>query len=79
MKTKRKARFTEAPAVVLQHSPRLTDGQAEYMSVKTAATFLSLSDITIRRLLTQKRLTRFKAAGRTLVSAAEVRDLVKIK
>jgi len=51
-------------------------GERTYMSVKEAADWLSLSDVSVRRFLTQKRLRRFKAGGRTLVLFEEVKNLV---
>jgi excisionase family DNA binding protein len=53
----------------------------EYISVPEAASLLRLSDKSIRRLLTEKRLTRFKVGAasvksRTLLLRAEVVALI---
>jgi excisionase family DNA binding protein len=74
-----KTKHIEAPVIILPHLPQLKDIPAEFMSVPDAATFLRLSDVTIRRLLTQRKLTRYKASGRTLLSAAEVRAFVHVE
>lgn len=47
------------------------------LSVRKAAEFLSVSDVTIRRFLTHKKLRRFKAGGRTLVRLSDLLELVK--
>jgi excisionase family DNA binding protein len=52
-----------------------------YMTVQEAASWLSLSDAAVRRLLTQKLLRRFKVCGvgsgrRTLVLFDEVKSLI---
>jgi hypothetical protein len=47
------------------------------VSVQWAAEFLSLSDVSIRRYLTLKRLRRFKVGGRTLVKIGDLLKLVK--
>jgi hypothetical protein len=49
----------------------------EFFDVSGAARFLLVSEASVRRYLTQKVLTRYKACGRTLLSRAEVRSLVK--
>jgi excisionase family DNA binding protein len=52
-----------------------TSGQ--YISVKQAARVLNISEIGVRRFLTQKRLRRFKVGSRTLVLHAEVMGLIR--
>ncbi len=50
------------------------------MTVSMAADFLKVSQITLRRYLTQKKLRRFKVGGphgRTLVKRSDVLNLVK--
>jgi Helix-turn-helix domain len=47
------------------------------VSIPWAAEFLSVSEVTVRRHLTQKRLRRFKAGGRTLVKVADLMALVR--
>jgi excisionase family DNA binding protein len=53
----------------------------EYISIPEAASLLRLSDKSIRRLLTEKRLTRFKVGAsvksRTLVLRSEVVALIQ--
>jgi hypothetical protein len=46
------------------------------VTVQWAADFLSLSDVSIRRYLTIKRLRRFKVGGRTLVKVGDLLKLV---
>jgi excisionase family DNA binding protein len=49
----------------------------EYMSVAGAAALMTVSEETIRKMLTRKRLRRYKFGGRTLVKVAELRAQVK--
>jgi len=56
-------------------SAELAEG--EYISVREAAQLLRLSEISIRRFLTQKKLRRFKAQSRTLLRRAEVLGMVR--
>jgi|HubBroStandDraft_4_1064222.scaffolds.fasta_scaffold20527_1 excisionase family DNA binding protein len=49
----------------------------EMISVREAAALLRLSEISIRRFLTQGRLRRFKAGSRTLLSRSDVLGMVK--
>jgi Fic family protein len=56
---------------------RAAEIEQEYVDVATAARFLHCSDANIRRHLTNGVLTRFKALGRTLISIAELRALIK--
>jgi len=48
----------------------------QYVSVKEAARLLKISEISIRRFLTQRKLRRFKVGSRTLVLQSEVLSLV---
>jgi hypothetical protein len=58
--------------------PKADIGPDEAMiNVKEAAAVLKLSEISIRRYLTQKKLKRYKAFGRTLLKESEVRALIK--
>lgn len=61
------------PTAMAVHS----NDSARLLSVKAAAEFLSVSDVTIRRFLTHKKLRRFKAGGRTLVRMNDLLQLVK--
>jgi excisionase family DNA binding protein len=47
-----------------------------YLSVDQAANFLHMSNASVRRYLTQKRLRRFKAGSRTLLLFDDVKGLV---
>lgn len=48
---------------------------AEFIGVQAAAMMLGISEVTVRRLLTLKKLKRYKVGGRTVVSVDEVRRL----
>jgi hypothetical protein len=48
-----------------------------YVDVAQAAHLLRLSEISVRRFLTQQRLRRFKCGARTLLLRREVLGLVK--
>ena len=49
----------------------------EYTSVAGAAALMTVSEETIRKMLTRKHLRRYKFGGRTLVKVAELRAKVK--
>ncbi|MGD0178941.1 MAG: excisionase family DNA-binding protein [Candidatus Sulfotelmatobacter sp.] len=49
----------------------------EFTSVAGAAALMMVSEETIRKMLTRKRLKRYKFGGRTLVKVAELRAHVK--
>jgi excisionase family DNA binding protein len=57
--------------------PMRDEGMKEFLSVKDAADLVSVSEVTIRRMLWHKKLKRFKFAGRTLVNRAELLKLVE--
>lgn len=48
----------------------------EFITVREAAALLKLSEISIRRFLTVKKLRRYKVGSRTLLHASEVRSLI---
>ena len=48
-----------------------------FLTVKGSAAFIKVSDVTIRRMLTEKKLRRFKAGGRTLIKQSDLMQLVK--
>ena len=48
-----------------------------YVTVKEAARLLKLSEISIRRFLTQKKLRRFKVGSRTRILHSEVMGLIR--
>jgi excisionase family DNA binding protein len=48
-----------------------------YVTVNEAAQILYLSEPTVRRLLTEKRLRRFKSGGRTLLLRSDVLSFIK--
>lgn len=52
-------------------------GDPAFVSIPTAAKYLSVSTPTVRRFLTQKRLRRFKCGSRTLLLFDEVKGLVQ--
>jgi excisionase family DNA binding protein len=49
----------------------------EFLTVREAAAILKLSEISIRRFLTLRKLKRYKVGSRTLLNAVEVRALVR--
>lgn len=54
------------------------DQTDKFVSVRQAADLLHLSEASVRRFLTQKKLRRFKAGGaRTLLLRAEVVALIR--
>jgi len=50
---------------------------SEFMSVREAAQEGHLHEVSIRRMLTEKKLTRFKLGKRTLISRKEFRGLIQ--
>ena len=50
---------------------------AEFIGVQAAAMMLGISEVTVRRLLTLKKLKRYKVGGRTVLNVEEVRQLPK--
>jgi excisionase family DNA binding protein len=51
----------------------------QYITCKQAAELLKISEISVRRFLTQKKLRRFKCGSRTLVRLSEVLGLIHEK
>jgi len=47
------------------------------ISVREAANILRLSEISVRRFLTQRKLRRYKCGGRTLLKESEVVGLIQ--
>jgi excisionase family DNA binding protein len=47
-----------------------------FITCKEAAAILKLSEISIRRFLTQKKLKRYKAGSRTLIRRSEVLAMI---
>jgi excisionase family DNA binding protein len=77
------ARISDKPATGRHGAPQLRQAAIadpgtlpQYITCKTAAEMLKMSEITIRRMLTQKRLRRYKVGSRTLLRLAEVLALV---
>jgi excisionase family DNA binding protein len=62
-----------AAEIVLASMPAVS--ASPFMSVKEAAAYLRCERQRIDDLLSQRRLTRFKEGGRTLVSRSEVEAL----
>jgi hypothetical protein len=56
---------------------RIQEIDEEFTDVPGAARFLHVSEASVRRHLTDKTLTRYKACGRTLLKVSELRGLVK--
>lgn len=48
-----------------------------YVSVKEAARLLKVSEISIRRFLTEKKLRRFKVGSRTFILHSELASLIR--
>jgi len=57
--------------------PIAWDALPEFCGVQAAAVLLGISEVTVRRLLTQKKLKRYKVGGRTVLRVEEVRQLPK--
>jgi excisionase family DNA binding protein len=51
--------------------------QQNFITVKEAAGILKLSEISVRRFLTKRKLKRFKAGARTLIRLSEVLALIR--
>lgn len=49
----------------------------EFITCKEAALLLKLSEISIRRMLTQRKLKRYKVGARTLIRLSEARGLIR--
>jgi len=63
-------------AKISEHRPAGSYPGDKYINVKEAAALLRLSEISIRRLLWKKKLTRYKAGGRTLLRQSQVMGLI---
>lgn len=50
--------------------------QPEFCTISEAADFVRVSQATIRRFLTIRKLTRYKCGARTLIKIAELRALI---
>ncbi|MBZ5641596.1 MAG: helix-turn-helix domain-containing protein [Acidobacteriia bacterium] len=63
--------------------PAKAKGQEVYLTVREAANILRLSEISVRRFLTKKKLKRYKVGGkvtgRTLLLQSEVIALIKVQ
>jgi len=49
----------------------------QFITCKQASEILTISEISVRRFLTQKKLRRFKCGSRTLLRLSEVLALVR--
>lgn len=49
----------------------------DYITCKEAAALLRLTEISIRRLLTQKKLKRYKVGARTLILRSQALGLIR--
>lgn len=56
-----------------------TAGEPEqkFLTVRETAAFLKLSEISIRRFLTQRKLKRFKVGSRTLIRLQDAESLIR--
>ena len=50
----------------------------EYFTMKEAGQYLLVSPWTIAAWLTQKKLTRYKAGGRTLIAKRDIERLLRV-
>jgi hypothetical protein len=50
---------------------------SEYVGITQAAQIIQVSEATIRRFLTQRKLKRFKIGARTIVKRSEVIGLIR--
>jgi excisionase family DNA binding protein len=50
----------------------------QFVTCKEASQLLKLSEVSIRRFLTQKKLRRYKCGSRTLLKLSEVLGLVRV-
>lgn len=50
--------------------------QSEFMTCRECSLFLKISEISVRRLLTQKKLTRYKCGSRTLILQSQAAALI---
>jgi excisionase family DNA binding protein len=55
----------------------LATSRPEFITCKEAASLLKLSEISIRRFLTQKKLKRYKVGSRTLVRLSDALALIR--
>jgi hypothetical protein len=85
--TKKETQSTRRPDAVAEafREPQGSNGEPylatltdpAYIDVEQAANFLRMSNASVRRYLTQKRLRRFKAGSRTLLLFDDVKGLVR--
>jgi hypothetical protein len=71
-----RARAKQTP-VVVKDTPVDPATLEQFCTCKEAAQILKMSEISIRRFLTQKRLTRLKCGARTLLRLSEVLSMVR--
>ncbi len=50
----------------------------DFVTCREAGTIVKLSEISIRRMLTQKKIKRYKCGARTLISRSELLGLIHI-
>ena len=61
-----------------QSKAALEKPEQEYVRVQKAARMIDISVPSIWRMLTEKKIKRYKVGGRTVVSVAEIRNLPKL-
>lgn len=76
-KSVRKGKLAETAVQVLDPISVPTEKREVYITVKETAEFLRLSEISIRRLLTKKKLRRFKCGARTLIRLKDAEALIR--
>lgn len=50
--------------------------EPKFITIKQAAAFSTMSDVSIRRFLTRKKLTRYKLGSRTLIRLSELLAMI---
>lgn len=58
-------------------SPNESSAGEEYLTVKETAVFLKMSEVSIRRFLTEGKLRRFKCGARTLIRLRDAQALIR--
>jgi hypothetical protein len=49
----------------------------QFVTCRQAAEFLKISEVSVRRFLTQKKLVRYKCGSRTLLNFSQVVGLIR--
>lgn len=59
-------------------SPASSASPGDFVTVREVTGLLKLSEITVRRMLTQKKLKRYKVGARTLIRKSEALALIRV-